>query len=111
MNRGRRVVAAAVEYSGLHAGQYVLLRRSRIRQALGGGEGVVGEGGGAANVGDLSVAFDEAQAADEMGAIFVLATAVDGGADVLPAGAGEAVGVQFDAHALAAAALFLEDLP
>ena len=69
------------------------------------------KGGGAADVLDLSVAFDQAQAADEMGAIFVLAAAVEGGPDVLPARAGEAVGVQFDAHAFAATALLLEDLP
>ena len=46
-----------------------------------------------------------------MGAIFVLAAAVEGGPDVLPARAGEAVGVQFDAHALASAALLFQDLP
>ena len=108
---GGRVVAAALEYGGLHAGQYILLWSTRFCEALGGSEGVVGQGGGLADVFQLGVALDQTKAADEMGAILVLAAAVDGGADIFPTRAGEAVGVQFYAQALAATTLLLEDLP
>ena len=111
MNSFPGVVPAAPEHRPLHRGEDVALERAGDREALGFGEGVVGELRGPAHALELGGALDEAKLRDEPGGVLEAAEAVERRLHPPPICGGEAVGVELHPDPFAGRAVTGRHLP